>query len=64
MTWLQTTLIVDCDDEQAAIASLECHKKYLAALEDHPPAKDFIPLILRGESLKESPRVKFKVYEL
>ncbi|MDK8479009.1 PIG-L family deacetylase [Corynebacterium pseudodiphtheriticum] len=55
---------VDCDDEQAAIASLECHKKYLAALEDHPPAKDFIPLVLRGEGLKESPRVKFKVYQL
>ena len=55
---------VSDDDEQAAIASLASHEQYLAALDDHPAAKEFIPMVLRGDNPSAPPVVKFKVYEL
>lgn len=55
---------VSDDDEQAAISSLACHERYLAELEDHPAANDFIPTVLRGKDRSGPPHVKFKVYRL
>lgn len=51
-------------DERAAIKSLASHEQYLAALDDHPAAEDFIPLVLRGEDPNAPAQVKFKVYDL
>lgn len=39
---------VSAHDVAKAVASLEAHEAYLAALPDHPAPADFIPGILRG----------------
>lgn len=59
---------VDIDGEPLAkaIASLEAHHAYLAALPNHPAPKDFIPMVTAagGEAVGVEHAVLFKVYEL
>ena len=53
-------------DVAAAVASLECHREYLADLPDHPKPADFIPPMLAnaGALVGERNGVAFRVYEL
>ncbi|MCG7438318.1 PIG-L deacetylase family protein [Corynebacterium freneyi] len=57
---------VDDEDVAAAVASLECHREYLADLPDHPKPADFIPPMLAnaGALVGERNGVAFRVYEL
>jgi len=57
---------VDDEDVAASVASLECHREYLADLPDHPKPADFIPPMLAeaGALIGERNGVAFRVYEL
>ncbi|MDJ1370535.1 PIG-L deacetylase family protein [Gulosibacter molinativorax] len=57
---------VDADDEAAAVASLACHREYLADLPAHPKPADFIPPMLRdmGAAANVDRSVLFRAYDL
>lgn len=74
VTWLlvagsaQPTHAVEVTDEDvaASVASLECHRAYLADLPDHPAPADFIPDMLHsaGSRLDADAAVAFRAYRL
>lgn len=59
-------VVVDEADAAAAVASLECHRAYLADLPNHPKPADFIPPMLSsgGEAMGVEHAVLVRAFKL
>lgn len=58
-------VVLTAEDEAAAVASLECHREYLADLSDHPKPGVFIPEMLRlaGEQVGVERAMVFRAFD-